>query len=139
MTKLYVKETSNLEEVKKVIFDPEIYERIRVEGVEVKELPVDNTTYIAGYVDGEIIAVMVYYRRKNYTTCHPHVLANCRGKYGVKFVRESFKLRPRDILYTNISPRFPEVIKFAEYFGFKYIGQLSNKDKLYGVNYGFCS
>ena len=132
-----VRETADIEEVKKIVFDPEIYERISVEGIDNPDLPTDNVIYIGGYLDGEIIALMVYYIRENYTTCHVHVLRAHRAMFAVKFGRESLKLRPCDTLFTNIPPFFPEVIKFAEHFGFKRIKELSSGDFLYGVNYGF--
>jgi hypothetical protein len=131
MSDLSVREVDSIRDAEKIIFDPEIYERIRVEGFELKKLPTENCIYIGGYLKGEIIALMVYYVREKYTTCHPYILKRYRGKFGVSFVRESFKMRPRDILYTNISQGFPKVVKFAEYFGFKYFGQRIDGDSIY--------
>tara|TARA_R110000772_G_scaffold107621_4_gene210150 strand:+ start:46 stop:465 length:420 start_codon:yes stop_codon:yes gene_type:complete len=137
MNDFLVKKTTNFNEIEKIIFDPEIYERIKIKGFELKELPRENTTYIGGYLKDEIIAVMVYYRRKNYTTCHVHVLKAHRARLAVKFGRESLLLRPCNVLYTNIPPKFPEVIKFAESFGFKYVGRAKSGDGIYGVSYEF--
>lgn len=126
-----------ISDAEKIIFDPEIYNRIKIDGVEVKELPTKNAIYVGGYLDGEIVSLMMYYIRNKYTTCHVHVLKSHRARLAVKFGRESLLMRPCNALYTNIPSNFPDVIKFAEHFGFKYIG-LVNGQRLYGVNYGFC-
>lgn len=136
MSNLTVKETTNFNDIEKIIFDPEIYERIRIKGFEPEELPRENATYIGGYLKGEIIAVMVYYKRTNYTTCHVHVLKAHRARLAVKFGRESLLLRPCNVLYTNIPPQYTDVIKFAEYFGFKYVGRRYDGDNMYRINYG---
>lgn len=138
MSDLSVRKVDSIRDAEKIIFDPEIYERIRVEGFELKELPTENCIYIGGYLKGEIIALMVYYVREKYTTCHVHVLKAHRARLSVKFGRESLLLRPCDVLYTNIPPKYTKVIKFAEFFGFKYIGRAKDGDGIYGVNYGFC-
>jgi len=138
MSSLSVREVDSIHDAEKIIFDPEIYDRIRIDGFELKELPVKNCIYIGGYLKDEIIAVMVYYVREKYTTCHVHVLKAHRARLAVKFGRVSLLLRPCDALYTNIPPEYTDVIKFAEYFGFKYIGLANNGSGIYGVNYGVC-
>ena len=132
MINFVVKETKNTSEIEKIIFDNEIYDRIKIEGIEVKKLPIKNTIYIGGYLNDEIIAVMVYYRRTKYTTCHIHVLKAHRARLAARFGWESLLMRPCNVLYTNIPSKFPEVIKFAEHFGFKYVGE-HNKLGLYRV------
>lgn len=130
-----VKKVENFDDVITILSDDEISYRIGSRGMDFSLLPSENSVYIGGYLDGEIIALMVYYIRDKYTTCHVHVLKAHRARLAVKFGRESLKLRPCDVLYTNIPPKFSDVIKFAEHFGFKYIGKI-NGESLYGVNYG---
>jgi hypothetical protein len=115
---LIVKEISDREEIEKIFFDPEIYERIKI-SEEKPDLPTDNTKYIGGYHKGELIGIVVYYVRKEFTTCHIQVLKAHRAALAVKFARMALKLTDAKVLYTNIPKKFEDVIRFAKYFDFK--------------------
>lgn len=118
---MIIKEIFDIKEVEKVLFDPEIYERIRVNN-EKPTLPTKNTRYIGGYLKGEIFGVIVYYKRKKYTTCHIQVLKAHRAALAVKFGRMALKLSQTKVLFTNVPRRFPDVIRFVKYFKFKQVG-----------------
>lgn len=119
---MIVKEIYDLKEIQKVLFDPEIYERIKVSD-DKPELPTKNTQYIAGYHKGELIGIMVYYKRKKHTTCHIQVLKAHRAALAVTFGRMALKLSESEILFTNIPKKFKDVIRFTEYFDFKLVGE----------------
>jgi len=102
------------------MFDPEIYDRIKI-SEDKPELPVENVRYIGGYLQGELIGVIVYYRRKKYTTCHIQVLKAHRAALAVKFGRMALKLSKTNVLFTNIPKRFTDVIRFVQYFNFKQV------------------
>ncbi len=122
---LQLKETLDLNEVGKVFFDAEIWERI---GGDVDiELPKRNTRYIAGYVSDEIMGVFVYYYRKNCITCHIQVLKKYRAKYALKFGKEALKFEVRRPLFTNIPHEFEDVKRFAEYFNFAAVAHDNEK------------
>ena len=114
-----------MDEIESVLFDPEIYERIKVSN-DKPELPTKNTRYIAGYHEGELIGIMVYYKRKKYTTCHIQVLKAHRAALAVKFGRMALKLSKTKVLFTNVPARFPDVIRFVKYFKFKLVGSKDN-------------
>ncbi len=117
---MIVELTENIDDIERVLLDPEIYDRIKVDGiVNVQISAIKGCTYVAGYDNGEIFALMLYYKRNTYTTCHVHVLKTHRAKLAVKFCRKALKLRPDNVLYTNIPNKYPDVIRFARYFGFK--------------------
>ncbi len=118
---MIVKEIFDIKEAEKVLFDPEIYERIKVSN-DKPELPTENTRYIGGYLKGEIFGVIVYYKRKQYTTCHIQVLKAHRAASAVKFGRMALKLSQTKVLFTNVPRRFPDVIRFVKYFQFKQVG-----------------
>lgn len=118
---MIVEKTKNFNDIKKILFDPEIYERIKISD-DMPTLPTDNVDYVAGYHEGEIIALMVYYKRNDFTTCHVHVLKTHRAHLAVKFGREALKMRCDNVLYTNIPKKYTKVIRFAEYFGFCHLG-----------------
>lgn len=119
---MVVKEISDEREIKKILFDPEIYDRIKI-GDSLPEIPFKNCRYIAGYHEGEIFGVMLYHKRKSYTTCHIHVLKKHRPKLAVKFGKEAIKMRCTDTLYTNIPSGFNDVARFARHFGFVFTGK----------------
>ena len=118
---MIVRETSNIDDVKKIIFDPEIYERIKI-GDSKPELTTKNTRYIGAYLNNEIIGVLVYYTRKNYTTCHIQVLKAHRAALAVKFGRIALGFSHSEVLFTNAPKQFTDVIRFIKYFNFKKIG-----------------
>ena len=122
---MIIKETKDIEEIEKILFDPEIYERIKV-SKEKPGLPMENMRYIGGYLKGEIFGVLVYYKRKNYTTCHIQVLKAHRAASAVKFGRMALKLSKTKVLFTNVPRRFPDVIRFVKYFKFKQVGTSGN-------------
>ena len=123
---MIVRETTNLSEIKKIMLDPEIYGRVKVDNLEAN-ITLDDALYIGGYVNGEIMAIMVYYKGINETTCHVQVLKSHRAALAVKFGRMALELRCDDILYTTIPSRYPDVIRFCKYFGFKSVGKMKNK------------
>ena len=110
-----------MEDIEKIIFDDEIYERIKI-SEDKPQLPTKNTRYIGGYLGDEIIAIMVYYKRKKYTTCHMQVLKAHRAALAVKFGRMALKFSDVKTLFTNVPRRFTDVIRFVKYFNFKQIG-----------------
>ena len=122
---MIVKEISDKKEIEKVLFDPEIYERIKISDIK-PELPTDNTRYIAGYYKGELIGIVVYYVRKEFTTCHIQVLKAHRAALAVKFARMALKLTDAKVLYTNIPKKFEDVVRFAKYFDFKLLEEKNN-------------
>ena len=117
---MIVKEIFDLKEVEKIMFDPEIYDRIKISEDKPK-LPTENVRYIGGFLQGELIGVIVYYRRKRYTTCHIQVLKAHRAALAVKFGRMALKLSETNVLFTNIPKRFPDVIRFVKFFKFKQV------------------
>ena len=123
---LVVRETVDLNEIKKVMLDPEIYGRVKVDNKKA-DITLDNALYIGGYVNGEIVAVMVYYKQIDVTTCHVQVLKSHRAALAVKFGKMALELRCDDILYTTIPSRYPDVIRFSKHFGFKYVTTMKNK------------
>lgn len=115
---MIVKEIDDLEEVEKILFNPEIYERIRASDED--KLPIQGARYIAGYDNGEIFAIMLYIKRQ-VTTCHIQVLQTHRAAHAVKFAKKALELREDNILYTNIPDKYPDVIRFAQHFGFNHV------------------
>ena len=118
---MIVKEIDDLKEIDKVMRDPEIQSRVNENNIDF-ELPTENTRYIAGYHKGELIGVMVYYKRKKYTTCHIQVIKTHRAALAVTFGRMALKLSESKTLYTNIPEKFKDVQRFAKHFDFKLVG-----------------
>ena len=106
-------------EAEEVIFDPEIYNRIKVGQGEVELPTLENVIYVGGYCNKKLIGVTVFYYREKFTTIHIHVLKKYRGKYGVLFGKKCLKKQGESILYTNIPNKFKDVARFAKYFNFK--------------------
>lgn len=118
---MIVKETKNRQEIEKIFFDEEMQKRINPKGY-CFEIPINESfKYIAGYVDGEIVALFVYHYRENITTCHMQVLKSHRAALAVKFGRMALEFEPSKTLFTNINKKFTDVIRFVKYFKFKHV------------------
>lgn len=86
------------------------------------DIPVnDNYLYIGGFVNGEIIAVMVYHNYKDGKKCHVQVLPEYRHEYAAIFGEQSLMFKGTQTLYAEIPECHPNVLDFAFRFGFRVI------------------
>jgi hypothetical protein len=124
-----IKEIFDENEIKKVICEKEIFERINddyTETIDNFKIPFFNYRYFAGYIDNCIIGVMVYNYNKDKIFCHFQVLKQFRSKFAYKFAKLSL-IKDLDI-YIEVPVVFKDVIRFSKAFGFK-------EKKLYKNNY----
>lgn len=128
-------ETKDLEDIKKVLCHPEIYRCISDDYCpESSEFePPLSARYIAGYVDGDIIGLMIYHNMKEGLKCHIQVLPEYRKEYAREFA-EMVLVKDVDV-YSEIPACYPNVIRFAKSFGFKEIGTIKDSHLKNGVNY----
>ena len=112
-------------EAEAVLFEPEIWERIKVSD-EKPKLPDKNTIYLGGFIDRQLFGVVIYYIKEKITTCHIQVIKKYRG-LAVEFGKKALMLSPSKVLYTNIPNKYKDVAKFAKYFGFLPIRQIQNQ------------
>lgn len=106
-------------EIKQVLLDEEIYDRITDDNSPLREdyeLPKEYINYIGGYVHGEIASLFIVHEKR----MHFMVLKKYR-KHARELLKESFKLWPRSV-YVVIPTLHKSVINFAKKFGFKHMG-----------------
>ena len=127
---MIVKPTTNIKDIKKVLCNDVIYDCITDDkccNSSEFEPPInDNFIYIGGYVDGEIIALMVYHQYRDGNTCHVQVLPDYRKKYAIEFGEQSLSFRGTRPLYARIPTLYQNVINFAELNGFEVIETLKD-------------
>lgn len=116
---MIVKETKNMDEIKSIIFHPTIHPHIEDDDNKVTDLPVKDSKYIGCYIDDKIVGVGMFHKVEGVTVCHMHLLKEHRKTIGVEFGKEAIKLRPEDVLYTNIDETFPNIMKYVGLLGFK--------------------
>ena len=107
-----------LEDVKAVIYDDEIYERVTDDNCPPKEqfeIPPEGYIAIGGYIEGKIASIFLVHGNK----MHFMVLKNYR-KYARQLLDESFKCYPFKV-YVEIPASHKPVINFAKNYGFKEI------------------
>ena len=132
---LIIKQTKDLNVIKRVLFDAHIYSTISDDEIEKEEnfkLPVnDDYRYYAGYVNGDIIGLMIYHPYLDGEECHVQVLVKYRKKYAKQFGEQSLLMRDRTRpLYAEIPEFYTNVLNFAKLNGFKVIDtQLNNFTK----------
>lgn len=108
-----------IEDVRAVIYDDEIYNRITDDNCPPKEyfvLPESGYISVGGYVDSKIASMFLVHGDK----MHFMVLKPYR-KYARKLLKESFKVYPFNV-YVEIPSCYMEVINFAKKFGFIEVG-----------------
>jgi hypothetical protein len=135
---LIVKETVNEEEISCILRNPDIYETIAEDGclaIDKFTIPFDEHQYIGGYVNGEIIALMVYHTYRDGNACHVHVLPKYRKDYALKFGEQSLLFCGTQPLYAEIPDLYKNVLDFAINFDFKIIETVVDGCIKNGVSY----
>lgn len=121
------KETTSIEDIEAVLCHPEIYPTITDDNsppVEDYEPPItDHYRYIGGYVENEIVALMIYHRHQDGCKCHIQVIPTHRAKQADKFMVMALGFRLCDPLYGEVPELYQNVINFAESHGFTVIGE----------------
>jgi len=134
---LYIKETKDVNEIKKVLCHRDIYNCIADDNCPDSsefEPPMD-AQYIAGYVDSDIIGLMIYHKVTGGLKCHIQVLPEFRKKYAREFARIALGEAKNAIIYSEIPTCYPNVISFAKEFGFTETGIIKDSYPKNGVNY----
>jgi hypothetical protein len=132
---MMVKETKNMDEIKSIIFHPTIHPHIEDDDNKVVDLPVKDSKYIGCYIDDKIVGVGMFHKVEGLTVCHMHLLKEYRKTIGLEFGLEAIKLRPDDVLYTNVDETFPNIMRYVEALGFKLIDTVKKCVKKDGLFY----
>ena len=138
MTDLVVKETIDEGEIRAILCNPTIYDTIASDecpAINEFEIPFDNHRYIGGFVNGEIIALMVYHTYKDGNKCHVQVLPEHRKEYAQKFGEQSLMYRGTQPLYAEIASLYQNVLDFALTFGFETVDKKIADYKKNGLLY----
>lgn len=93
-----------------------------------------DARYIAGKVGDEIIGIMVYHQTDEGCKCHIQVLPDYRMDYAEEFARIALTFGEAE-LYCEIPECFPNVVSFAQKFGFEQTQIIENGHALHGETY----
>jgi hypothetical protein len=135
---MIVKKITNEDEIRTILCNPDIYDTIASDecpAIDDFEIPFDNHRYIGGFVNGEIIALMVYHTYKDDNKCHVQVLPEHRKEYAQKFGEQSLKFRGTQPLYAEIAGLYLNVLDFALSFGFETVDKKIADYKKNGLLY----
>lgn len=143
-----VYETQDIDEIKSVLCHPQIYPCISHDGCPTsKEFePPMNVRYLGGYIDGQIIGLMIYHPYKDGLKCHIQVLPEFR-EHAKEFGRIVLDEAKNAIIYADVPTCYPNVVSFAEGFGFEITGSIKNNHVRDGqsfdtltmrLDHGFC-
>lgn len=119
---MIVRETKDVSEIKAILCSPIIYDTISDDNsgpIDEFEPELLEHSYIAGYVDGEIIGLMVYHQHEEQNLCHVQVLKTHRAKHARKFGEASLVFKPDGPLYAIIPSCYENVLSFADMFNFR--------------------
>ncbi len=117
---------NDIDEIAKILKDPRIYEVISDDDdppADQFEIPLTGYEYVAGYVEDEIIGVMVYHQETGRLECHIQVLPEYRPQYARDFAAQALAYGKANgqPIFAEIPACYPNVIRFAESFGFQII------------------
>jgi hypothetical protein len=136
---LIVKPTANIDDIKSVLCNPAIYDTItddKCPKVEDFEPPINGKyLYVGGYVNGEIIGLMVYHEYLDGNECHVQVLPEHRKEHAKEFGEQSLKFRGTQPLYAEIPDLYKNVLDFALLNDFKVIKRVGKGFIKNGVSY----
>ena len=139
---MILKETKDLEEIKRVLCNPAIYDTITGDECPLAaefEPPVsDDYLYVGGYIEGKIIALMVYHKYLDGNECHVQVLPKYRKEHAKEFGEQSLLFKGTLPLYAEIPDLYKNVLSFALMNNFNVIDVKENdytkNGKTYNVN-----
>ncbi len=135
---MIIKETTNLDDIKAILCNPDIYGCISDDNSPLRgdfEPPInDKYLYVGGFVKGGIIALMVYHDTEKETECHLQVLPEFRKEYALKFGEQALNFRGTRPLIAEIPDLYKNVLAFAELQGFLVYGRKGDFVKN-GVSY----
>ncbi len=116
---MIIRQTTNQDEIKKILFHPAIYPNIS-EGIELDfnttDFPTDNAWYLGGYND-DIFAVSCFHSFQDGLKFHPNILPEFRRKYARDFVKRCLDM-VKCRIYIEIPTKRKELFNFARKFGF---------------------
>lgn len=114
---MIVKITDNASDIKAILCQGAIYECITDDEcppADEFEPPTDQQyTYVAGYINNEIFAVMVYHRYLDGNECHIQVLPEYRKEYARDFAEQALTYKGTLPLYAEIPSLYKNVLNFA--------------------------
>ncbi|MES0329154.1 MAG: hypothetical protein ABUK06_02585 [Dehalococcoidales bacterium] len=122
---LTIEETHDMCEIMAVLKHPVIYDTITSDScpsLDDFDFDVTYQEFLAGKVNGEIMALMIFYPDSPGWYCHVQVVPEYRchamdfGKKGLKWFFETHK---EDVLWAEIPEKYPNVAKFAKKHGFE--------------------
>lgn len=126
---MIIKETTDQDVIKSVMHHPEIYPHISDDPPTTHDLPInDGVQYLAGFVDGHVIGIVLLIDVEDKVKCHIQVLPEYREKYAKPFAKACFKLGKAvgASIYGHIPKRYPNVIEFGKAVGFYEDGTIND-------------
>ncbi len=136
-----MQEIKNTDEIKKVLCHPEIYDLINDDNspdVENCNIPLtSDIEYIGGFVEGDIIGIMIYHTTNKGVELHIQVLPEYRKEYAREFARMALKFgeAKNAYIYSEIPICYPNVISFAKEFGFTESGSIKDNYVKNGIKH----
>lgn len=123
---MIVKETSDINDIKAILSNAEIYGRIKRDGetkITLLNIPInDNYRYIAGYEEGIIFALCIFCKKGDVNIVHFQVLPEYRLKLAEKFARKCLDFKGTSPLFAVTPECYRPVINFAKKIGFEFYG-----------------
>lgn len=137
---LVIEESKSVADIESVMKHPAIYDRITDDDCPPSEewnLNESSGSFLVGYVDDRPIAVMAFHQDGEWF-CHIQVIPEFR-EYADEFARRSldwfFENMGLNVLFAKIPENYPNVIKFAQKFGFELDSMFPIKHIKNGVEY----
>lgn len=116
---LEILEVRNLAEVKAILTDEEIYDRIADDDCPSREeyefVDPFHAEYIGGYLDGKLIGLVIHHDGE----IHVNILKDYRKQFKSELLRGALQRINRAKVWAEIPSLFPSIIQFAKDEGFR--------------------
>ena len=133
---LTLRRTYDEEEIRAILSDPDIYERITSD--ENKEIQIPLTRdffYLIGEVSGTPIGLAILHPYKDGFEAHYQVLPEYRKSHAVQFAQKGLEMFRGHRVYGLVPEYYPNVIAFDKKIGFEHIDTIPNDFKKDGQLY----
>lgn len=124
---MIVKQTTNIEEIKSILFHNDILELNEQINIDKDDFNfhTDKIYYVGGYDKEKIVALACFNQFRDGLRFHPNVLKSYRQRYGREFVRYTATML-KCIIYIEIPEKRRDLFNLARKLGFDSLA--NNKD-----------
>lgn len=133
---MILRRTFDADEIRAILTDPDIYERITSDDAKKVEIPLTRDFfYLIAEVSGNPIGLAILHPYEDGFEAHYQVLPQYRKSHAVQFAQKALEMFRGHKIYGLVPEYYPNVIAFDKKIGFEHIDTIPNDFKKDGQLY----